>query len=332
VNLVSESTFTVGGHGVHSVFLEDLHLLGSMNGIDATVNRWRGRAVQHVHTIGPIGAAHLRRAHGRSVITAHLTPGSLTDSLAGDRRWQRPFMRHVVHCYNLAGTVLALNTLQADELRALGVRRPIRVVANTLDVAALQKKSLVRQKARIRLGLPADRSIIVCVGQVQPRKGVYTFLRCAEDMPRTLFCWVGGTIFGYLAASRRRLRRIMEEPPSNLMFTGPLPRATVYAYLSAADLFFLPSYHENGPMAVLEAAGAGAPILLRDLPQYRVLYGNAPLYGGENSFVHLIRSCLSDLDLSGQLSRRSATIAKRFDSQMKAPLLRGIYSDLLRVA
>jgi 1,2-diacylglycerol-3-alpha-glucose alpha-1,2-galactosyltransferase len=102
----------------------------------------------------------------------------------------------------------------------------------------------------------------------------------------------------------------------------------VIRYLSAADLFFLPSRHENCPMAVLEAAALGLPLLLRDLPQYSDLLGDGCLYGDDENFPSLIRMIISDPRLRGKLSIQATAVASRFDSKFWAPRLLTLYLGL----
>ena len=116
-------------------------------------------------------------------------------------------------------------------------------------------------------------------------------------MPDVTFCWVGGQIFGPATASYFPTRRSALRAPRNIIFAGQRARSEVFSYLASADVFFLPSYHENCPMAVLEAAATGLPLVLRDLPQYLELFGNASLYGSEDMFPAIIRRCLTDESL-----------------------------------
>ena len=74
-------------------------------------------------------------------------------------------------------------------------------------------------------------------------------------------------------------------------------------------------------MAVLEAAATGFPLVLRDLPQYLELFGNASLYGSEDMFPAIIRRCLTDESLKAHLSDHALQLAKRFDSKSKAERL-----------
>jgi 1,2-diacylglycerol-3-alpha-glucose alpha-1,2-galactosyltransferase len=328
VNVVSESAFSVGGHGVHTAFLEHVDLVRSIGDARATVNSWRPADIQHVHTVGPFAATQLIRARRRSVMTAHLTPGSLRGSLVGDERWANGFMKYVVACYNLAGVVAAVSRHEATELLELGVRRPIEVIPNTVDIGSVRELALASPAARQRYNIPSSKFVIVGVGQMQPRKDLQTFLRCAQLNPDALFYWVGGKVFGPATAQSKQTNRLVRSASHNVTFTGVVTRSEVIRYLSAADLFFLPSRHENCPMAVLEAAALGLPLLLRDLPQYSDLLGDGCLYGDDENFPSLIQRTISDPGLRSKLSIQATAIAGRFDSKLWAPGLLALYLSL----
>lgn len=326
VNLVSESAFTIGGHGVHSAYLEDLALLRVLDGVEVSVNRPRRADVQHVHTVGPY-ASRLMRAGRRSVITAHLTPASLVGSLRGDRLWHAAFLRRVRDHYNRADVVLAVSPGDVQAIHDLGVSAPIHVVPNAVDVAAVRVAD--RAIARRRLGISPDAFVVVAIGQVQPRKAVNTFVGCARAIPDLMFHWVGGMIFGPLGADRPEMRRLISGAPSNVRFIGAVPRHRVFEHLAAADLFFLPSRYESCPLAVIEAAVVGLPIIMRDIPGCRALFGDGCRYGDDGTFVDLVRACVDNPAMRADLARAASTMAWRFDSAIKATRLLRIYRSLL---
>lgn len=325
INLISESALSIRGHGVDTAFREDQALLHTLDTVEVTTNSWRKADVQHAHTLGPLAVSQLMRARGRSVVTAHITAGCLHASLLGDYFWEKPFLQYATACYNLAGAVLAVNKQTITELRHLGVMRPIIFAPNTIDVNSIQALVPKRNAARAHLGFPEHAQLVVGVGQMQPRKGIKTFIHCASLMPDVTFCWVGGQIFGPATASYFPTRRSALRAPRNIIFAGQRARSEVFSYLASADVFFLPSYHENCPMAVLEAAATGLPLVLRDLPQYLELFGNASLYGSEDMFPAIIRRCLTDESLKADLSDHALQLAKRFDSKSKAERLLSLY-------
>ena len=67
------------------------------------------------------------------------------------------------------------------------------------------------------------------------------------------------------------IKKIMDNPPENLIFPGIVEPERMKELYALADLFLLPSYNELFPMTILEAASCEAPIMLRDLDLYKVI-------------------------------------------------------------
>jgi glycosyltransferase involved in cell wall biosynthesis len=59
-----------------------------------------------------------------------------------------------------------------------------------------------------------------------------------------------------------------------------LDRDVVGTYLSAGDLFVLPSRQEGFPVAPVEAMAAGLPVVAADAPGARAVVGEGPGAGG----------------------------------------------------
>jgi glycosyltransferase involved in cell wall biosynthesis len=72
-----------------------------------------------------------------------------------------------------------------------------------------------------------------------------------------------------------------------IVCTGALPRAAVYALLSHAGLFVLPSSHEGLPIALLEAVRLQVPALASDIPGNREVGLDASAYFGVGDTIAL---------------------------------------------
>jgi 1,2-diacylglycerol-3-alpha-glucose alpha-1,2-galactosyltransferase len=322
--VISESAFTVQGHGIHTAFVESVEALRRLDGIDIAVNEFRTADVKHIHTVGPAAFTHTL-GNSKVIITAHVTPESLVGSIIGAERLRTAITRYLAWFYNLGDAVIALNQESEEELRRIGVIRPIAVIPNGIDVVRTRSVLKDKLRARLDLGIDPDAFLVLGVGQIQPRKGVEVFVDCAREIPEASFIWVGGMIVGRLAAARRNMHEVVRSPPANMKFVGVLPRDEVLNYLAAADLFFLPSRHENCSMAVLEAATARLPLILRDLPQHRSLFGGACLYGGDDGFPSLIRLCIGSQYVRCTLANSASDIAVKFEASRLAHELLSLY-------
>jgi 1,2-diacylglycerol-3-alpha-glucose alpha-1,2-galactosyltransferase len=188
---------------------------------------------------------------------------------------------------------VAVSVSAATELESLAVRAPVKVLHNSIDGQDIQALAGLRESLRDEFSW-RDQVIVLAVGQIQPRKGVDDFIACARALPDFRFIWVGGMPFGSLSAERGRMLRIRSEAPSNVEFVGMKSRSDVFRFYAAADIFFMPSRQETFGLAVLEAAMAGLPILVRDLACYREWLDGAYLSG----------TCVEDFTKSLQMLAR----------------------------
>jgi 1,2-diacylglycerol-3-alpha-glucose alpha-1,2-galactosyltransferase len=329
VNVISESAFTVQGHGVHTAFAETVDALRNYTDCDVVTNVNRPADVIHIHTVGPYSLVKLLWGKGVKVVSAHVTPDSFVGSLVGARYWYGLAKVYLRWYYNLADAVLAVSGEVQDELKEMGVRKPVYLVPNTIRTEAFENTPAARDAARRRLGIPDGAFVVIGSGQVQPRKRIDTFVAMAKASPKVRFIWVGGIPFKRLAAESGAMEHVMQDHPGNVLFTGLLPREDVIAYYRAADLFFLPSEQETFGIVIVEAAAAGLPILLRDLAQYQDTFTDGYEKGTDSLFAATIEQFRTDRAYYSHWQKAAERIADKYDAKAGAANLMRVYEEVL---
>lgn len=324
VVVVSESAFSVQGHGVHTAFIETVNALRSA-GIDVAVNSFDRAQVRHIHTVGPYSLAHLLIGSGRKVVSAHVVPDSFVGSLIGAKHWYRLAAWYLTWFYNRAAVVIAVSDATKKALIDLGVKSPIEVVYNMVDTAAYRSSSEQKQTARSKLGFNETDFIVVGNGQVQPRKRVDSFIELARQLPDTKFVWIGGIPFKHVAADYKKMNQMIADAPKNVTVTGTIPKVEVVAYFKSADVFLLPSEQETFGLAVVEAAASGLPIVLRDINDYNETFREDSILCSEDQFFGVIEKLKNDKDYYLSAQQFAANIATRFDSKTIIKQLLEIY-------
>lgn len=329
VTMISESEMSVKGHGVHTAYLEMLRALRRRDDVDVTVNRGRRADVVHIHTVGIFALYYLLLARGRKVVSAHIVPASLVGSLVGAHYWLWVARTYLRWFYNRADLVLAVSDATRDELLSLGVRRPIEVFYNIVDTRRYRRDGTSRAEARRKLGINDTIWTVVGSGQVQPRKRIDSFVAMAAACPEAQFIWVGGVPFKAAAADYGRMKQLMDQPPSNVRFTGVIPLEHVRDYYMAADMFVLPSDQETFGMVVVEAAASGLPVVLRDIRDYDQTFRPDALFVSEAEFVPTLERLRTDQVFRSQAVAASARLAERYDSVAGAERLMAQYRRLI---
>jgi 1,2-diacylglycerol-3-alpha-glucose alpha-1,2-galactosyltransferase len=328
VGVFSESSITFDGHGVHTAFIECQNLLRRTGEIQlVNLRELRSSDVLHVHSAGPGALALLLSHDGPKVVSAHLTTDSFLGSIQHASHFEWAIEKYLKFFYEQADLILAVSASAASYLREkLYVGKPIRVSPNTIDPTSISRLHMNRDELRTKFNWSRQRPVILGVGQIQPRKGIDDFVAVAEAMPSADFVWVGGFLFGPLSADRDRLKGLVHSAPSNLIFTGRLKRELLYEYYVAADVFLLPSHQETFGLAILEASMAGLPVVVRDLPSYRSIFGDSYIAVADGDYKSAICSLINDRKLSDLYSEKALAASESYRSEKYTDEIINLYT------
>ncbi len=101
-----------------------------------------------------------------------------------------------------------------------------------------------------------------------------------------------------------------------LLHYGYLPDEQVAALYRGALLVVVPSIYEGFGLPAVEAMGAGAPLLLSDIPVLREVAGDAAIYAPPErpeSWADAVAEILSDEERRADLASRGRARSRRFD-------------------
>ncbi len=333
IDMISESEFTVQGHGVHTAYTEITSALKQRNDTEVAINVAHPDAdIIHTQTIGLYSLRKLRQSSAKKVIAGHIIPASLVGSIKGMGRLQWLVRRYMKWAYSKADLVLACSGMVRDEMIGpMGLKNRVEVLYNTVDMQKYAHTKADTIAVRKALGIKKDAFVVLGNGQVQPRKRLDTFFAVAQALPEVQFVWVGGIPFKHLGAEYGKMQDMIRSAPKNVIITGVVPYETVIQYLHAADVFFLPAEQENHPMCVLEAAGAGLPIILRDIAEYNDTFRpDAQFISTDDDAVEAITKLRDSTVFYKEQQIAAGKIAQRFDSKAGAERLMAFYRELLK--
>jgi len=328
VNLVSETVDGCKGHGVHTAFVQTQNALINA-GIEVRVNSNERCDIVHIETMGLSSLRQLMRARERAVVTAHIVPESLVGSFVLAPLWLPIGAAYMRAFYSLADEVLAVSPEVEDGLHRMKLKVPVRVVPNAVDVARFRPQDGWREEMRRSAGIAEDAFVVICAGQIQPRKGIDVFIDTARAMPDVTFVWVGGMPFRRLTDHYRHMVDAVAKAPSNCHFVGDVAYSEMPKWYASADCLFFPSMQETFGLAIVEAAAAGLPLVLRDIRTYRPLFGDTYLAADDATFADAIALLRDDAAERARYADLSCALASRFDTSRLAENLIRVYDDVL---
>lgn len=295
-------------------------------GVEFTTDPREDFDLLDVHTIGPRSVYLVEKYAGRRpvVIHGHTTAEDFANSFVMSDSIAPYLGRFLRYYYGKADTVIAPSAYAREVLRRYEVDRPIEVVSNGVDVQRFAPTGRKRLLARSRFGLRGV--VIFAVGLVLLRKGVDTFCEVARLAPALSFVWFGRVH----KAVKPETLRVVESAPENVRFTGYVEDVTdAYA---ASDVFFFPSLVENEGIALLEAAAAGRPLVLREAECFadRYLHEENCLKGATaEEFAEHLQRLAGDGELRTRLGEAARSFATRHSLDQVGTRLREIYTRLM---
>ena len=196
----------------------------------------------------------------QKVMTIRSSPEQFTGRYTGDHQLDR-----VLRELEGYDGVISVSSRVGEMWRALPELKGKKIIclpncAREEDAAVIQQET--RAATRARLGLPLDRVVGVCVGNIQFRKGqdlvVAYFDEVRRSLPEMMFVFVGNVMKGrgggdVVEAAKKKA------PDGEIIFTGHQHRSMDFIY--AADFLACPSREEAMPLVVLEAMVLGTPVV-----------------------------------------------------------------------
>lgn len=169
--------------------------------------------------------------------------------------------RHLEWGLQRAAKVITVSGALRDRVTELGVA-PERVLVQHNGVDGERFQIRDQGAARERLGLPAERKLVVFVGNLVHEKGVDVLVEAlaqvrgpgAENIDLVL---IGAG--GMAEALRQRAEALGIGP--RVRFCGRRPHEEIAEWITASNLFCLPSRREGCPNVVLEALASGRPVV-----------------------------------------------------------------------
>ncbi|MCC7666492.1 glycosyltransferase family 4 protein [Liquorilactobacillus satsumensis] len=332
IHMFSSAT-KIKGQGVGSAYTELIKLLQKhfADKIQVSINKLGVADISHYHTIDfKFFLSTFLPGRGRKIGYVHFLPETLEGSLKIPQPFKQIFFWYLITFYKRMDHLVVVNPCFIKDLERYGIAREnITYIPNFVSKTEFHELTPARKKAlRQKYGIAQGRFTIIGTGQVQERKGVPDFIELARRLPQFQFVWVGGFSFGKMTDGYTQLKKVVADPPTNLLFPGIVEREQMNAFYNLADVFLLPSFNELFPMSVLEAFSCGVPVVLRDLELYRAIIAGHYLAGKNVAEFEMCLKKLADQpQLLKQLHEKSLEEAKYYSEDNLAAIWYDFYRE-----
>ncbi len=224
---------------------------------------------------------HWQKRTGRPVV---ISPHGMLDPWAlCNSAWKKKIVGKLFANKSLqnATCLHALCRSEAESIRAYGLKNPIAVIPNGVDLPALD----VEQNHRLKYKKDRKKRLLF-MGRIHPKKGLSELLKAwklilgredhiAESWQLVIAGWDDGGLLkrlhwlaidmGLIMVDCLKQKHRCDYPlieEADVVFSGPVFGEEKAALLRSVDAFILPSFSEGLPMSVLEAWSYGLPVVM----------------------------------------------------------------------
>ena len=334
INMLSKAE-SVKGQGVLSAYKEQVELVKTKLNDEFTVsiNEIKFADISHYHTINLEYYLTLPFAKIKSVAVGyvHFIPETLENSIKLPKVFKKFFYKYVIEFYKSMDYLITVNPYFIEKLVEYGIKRDkITYIPNYVSSKTFYSKSKDDiYKIKKKYEIDQDKFVILCVGQLQKRKGVFDFIEVARQMPDIQFVWAGGFSFKKISHGYEEIQKILDNPPSNVKFLGIVPREDMNDIYNMCDVMFLASYEELFPMTILESANCKKPILLRNIELYHGILDGYYLKGNTNEeFIKEIEKLKNDKVYYSKASHMADKCSKYYCEENVSKMWRSYYNKI----
>ena len=167
-----------------------------------------------------------------------------------------------------AACLRALSEAEARSIRSYGLRNPICVIPNGVDLPEPVDSSILETQKPVFQKFAQGRKVLLYLGRLHPKKNVANLVRAWKQTldahPQTRKEWVLAIAGWGQAGYECELKKLTSYYGlmGSVGFLGPLFGQEKDAAYRVCDAFILPSLSEGLPMTVLEAWAHAKPVLM----------------------------------------------------------------------
>jgi len=221
--------------------------------------------ILHQHSIWMANSRATNRWRKKFKRPTVIAPHGTLEEYALDRSaWKKKLAAWAYESHNLAyaSCLHALSEAEAISIRRYGLINPIAIIPNGLPEDWISRKGNARQ-FRAKFHISSEKRILLFLSRLHPKKGLPFLIESAHQLSDRLTDWqiliAGPDENGY----RREIELLSAKLGTSklIKFIGPVFGDEKADAFASSDLLVLPTLSEGAPVVVLEALGAGVPVI-----------------------------------------------------------------------
>lgn len=184
--------------------------------------------------------------------------------ILGRSRWKKRLAHFLFENANFSAVKFwrVLTSKEADQTRAYGLRQPVEILPNGIDLADGDISSFPPASIHLHLNKVRSKRLLF-LSRIHPKKGLDLLIpawgRLAVEFPDWELVLVGPDEGGYQFLVEKMIRETGTEDSCRI-FPSVFGEEK-HAVFRTADAFVLPSHSEGFPMSILEAAAHSLPVI-----------------------------------------------------------------------
>lgn len=223
--------------------------------------------IVHVHAVWNFPTYWAMRCAAKASVPYIVSPqGSLEPAALKMNRWRKGIYCRLAEypLFNKAAAMQALTRNEARQIRKYGIKAPVAVLPNGVRLETFDAIPRPRP-IRKELALPADARILLYLARIHRKKGLDNLIPAIRHL-RAAMPSLHLVVAGHDAGSgyQKDMQELARSQgvAGRVHFVGEVRGEEKVRTLLGADAYVLSSYTEGLPVSVIEAMGAGLPVLV----------------------------------------------------------------------
>ncbi len=268
-------------------------------------------------------------------VILHIHGASFIDFYRNSSKIKKVILRTILRKSN---KIIVLSSHWKRFFQEVVDKEQIKIVPNGVSISRFQHSDYAKLKEKRKQ--PTKIFTILFLGALGKRKGIYDIVKAMplilEKNDKFLLKIVGPEED---SGVRTEIKAMCNQNnlTKNVNILSPVDGVEKYNLLSESDVFILPSYAENFPIAMIEAMAAGLPLIMSNIKAISEIIqdgvnGFLVEPGNYEGIAKKILFLMQNREIGFQMGKRNFNLAReKYDFKMVVQKLDGIYSNLITI-